>query len=111
MTITAGLIAPARISLFEESESNNDHASFTVAHQKANRILESFQNPFRMYLPSSDVHVNKTAKLDPSTKMYEISKRWKLQSIEQQQREMEIKKAAKQKAREQKKLAAAERQK
>uniref|UniRef100_A0A667X1B7 Exosome complex component 10 n=1 Tax=Myripristis murdjan TaxID=586833 RepID=A0A667X1B7_9TELE len=74
--------------------------SLTAAQVKASQIIESFHNPFRMYLPSKDVHVNKNAKFDPSTKIYEISKRWKLQSTEQQQKEMEAKRKAREEAKE-----------
>uniref|UniRef100_A0A8C8HLS9 Exosome complex component 10 n=1 Tax=Oncorhynchus tshawytscha TaxID=74940 RepID=A0A8C8HLS9_ONCTS len=50
------------------------------------------------YLPSNDIHISKNAKFDPSTKIYEISNRWKLQSVEQQQKEVEAKKKAKEEA-------------
>lgn len=77
-------------------------------------------------MPSTEVHVNKNAKFDPSSKIFEviqelhrvnflycplknmfeyyllchvtfsqISKRWKLQSIEQQQKELEEKRKTK----------------
>uniref|UniRef100_A0A4W5L381 Exosome complex component 10 n=1 Tax=Hucho hucho TaxID=62062 RepID=A0A4W5L381_9TELE len=75
-----------------------DPGHLTVAQQKAGRVVESFQNPFRMYLPSNDIHISKNAKFDPSTKIYEISKRWKLQSVEQQQKEVEAKKKVKEEA-------------
>ncbi|GAA6235442.1 exosome component 10 isoform X2 [Lates japonicus] len=107
----SGLIAPAKITLFEELETKNDEESLSVTHMKARRIIESFENPFRMYLPSSDVHVNKNAKFDPSSKIFEISKRWKLQSIEQQQKELEAKRKAKEEAKEQAKKVAEERKK
>ncbi|XP_071763488.2 exosome complex component 10 [Centroberyx gerrardi] len=108
---TSGLMASAKITVFEEVETKNDQESLTAAQVKASRIIESFHNPFRMYLPSSDVHVNKNAKFDPSTKIYEISKRWKLQSMEQQQKELEAKKKAKQEAKEHAKKVAEERNK
>uniref|UniRef100_A0A4W6CD38 Exosome complex component 10 n=1 Tax=Lates calcarifer TaxID=8187 RepID=A0A4W6CD38_LATCA len=92
--------------LSKELETKNDEESLSVAHMKARRIIESFENPFRMYLPSSDVHVNKNAKFDPSSKIFEISKRWKLQSIEQQQKELEAKRKAKEEAKEQAKKVA-----
>uniref|UniRef100_A0A672ZI37 Exosome complex component 10 n=1 Tax=Sphaeramia orbicularis TaxID=375764 RepID=A0A672ZI37_9TELE len=95
----SSLMAPPRITLFEEVETNKDQDSETVSQMKARRIIESFENPFRMYLPSTEVRVNKNAKFDPSSKIYEISKRWKLQSIEQQQKELEAKKKAKEEAR------------
>ncbi|KAG5281909.1 hypothetical protein AALO_G00050130 [Alosa alosa] len=102
----AGLVASAKIKLFEEvTEKVPD--KLTVAQQKAHRILESFENPFKMYLPSKNIHINKNAKFDPSSKVYEISNRWKLRSIEQQQKEAQ----EKQKTREQAKKAKEERKK
>uniref|UniRef100_A0A671VFF2 Exosome complex component 10 n=1 Tax=Sparus aurata TaxID=8175 RepID=A0A671VFF2_SPAAU len=102
---TSVLMAEAKITLFESICMQcrgliilKDEDSLPVAQMKARRIIESFENPFRMYLPSSDVHVNKNAKFDPSSKIFEISKRWKLQSIEQQQKELEAKKKAKEEA-------------
>uniref|UniRef100_A0A8C9TC43 Exosome complex component 10 n=1 Tax=Scleropages formosus TaxID=113540 RepID=A0A8C9TC43_SCLFO len=81
----------------------------TVAQQKACSIMESFENPFRMYLPSKDnnIHISKTAKYDPSSKVYEISNRWKLQSIEQQKKEAEAQQEARARAREAAKREAA----
>ncbi|KAM6983190.1 exosome complex component 10 [Tautogolabrus adspersus] len=108
---TRGLLAQAQITLFEEMESQIDEESLPVPQMKARRIIESFENPFRMYLPSSDVHISKNAKFDPSSKIFEISKRWKLQSIEQQQKEMEEKKKAKQEAKERAKKVSEERNK
>ncbi|XP_023122738.2 exosome component 10 [Amphiprion ocellaris] len=108
---TSGLLAPAKITLFQEVETKDAQKSLSVAQMKARQITESFQNPFRMYLPSKDVHVNKNAKFDPSSKIFEISKRWKLQSIEQQQKEMEAKKKAKEEAKEQARKATEERNK
>uniref|UniRef100_A0A674CZP7 Exosome complex component 10 n=1 Tax=Salmo trutta TaxID=8032 RepID=A0A674CZP7_SALTR len=92
-----GLVVSAKIALFEE-DTVKDPGHLTVAQQKACRVVESFQNPFRMYLPSNDIHISKNAKFDPSTKIYEISNRWKLQSVEQQQKEVEAKKKAKEEA-------------
>ncbi|XP_044067461.1 exosome component 10 [Siniperca chuatsi] len=108
---TSGLMASAKITLFEELETQNDQESLPVAQMKARRIIESFENPFRMYLPSSDVHINKNAKFDPSSKIFEISKRWKLQSIEQQQKELEAKRKAKEEAKEYAKKVTEERNK
>ncbi|AWP09508.1 putative exosome component 10 isoform 2 [Scophthalmus maximus] len=107
----SGLLAQAKITLFQEPETKNDQESLSVAHMKARRIIEAFENPFRMYLPTSDVHVNENAKFDPSSKIFEISKRWKLQSIEQQQKELEAKRKAKADAKEQTKKVAEERNK
>ncbi|XP_068454689.1 exosome complex component 10 isoform X2 [Clinocottus analis] len=95
----SGLVARAKITQFEELETQNDEDSLSVAQKKAKRIIESFENPFRMYLPSS-VHISKNARFDPSSKIFEISKRWKLQSIEQQQKELEAKREAKRKSKE-----------
>ncbi|KAJ3587152.1 hypothetical protein NHX12_013542 [Muraenolepis orangiensis] len=107
---TSGLVACAKLTLFQDTTTGK--AVLSVAQQKAGRIVESFQNPFRMYLPCPvDVHFNQKAKLDPSSKVYEISQRWKLQSVEQQQKEMEAKKAAREKSKEQAKKAAAARKK
>ncbi|XP_061690221.1 exosome component 10 [Syngnathoides biaculeatus] len=88
----SGLVACAKIALFEEPQTKEIQKSVSVAQMKARRISESFENPFRMYLPSSGVHINENAKFDPSTKIFEISKRWKLLTMEQQQRELESKK-------------------
>ncbi|XP_031582321.2 exosome component 10 [Oreochromis aureus] len=107
----SGLVASAKITLFEEVEIKDDQESSSAAQMKARRIIESFENPFRMYLPSTDVHVNKNAKFDPSSKIFEISKRWKLQSVEQQQTELEAKKKAKQEAKEMAKKQTEERTK
>uniref|UniRef100_A0AAR2ITM1 Exosome complex component 10 n=1 Tax=Pygocentrus nattereri TaxID=42514 RepID=A0AAR2ITM1_PYGNA len=84
--------------LLKEDEGVGNSGHLTVAQQKACSILESFENPFRMYLPSKDIHISKNAKYDPSTKIYEISNRWKLQSIEKQQKEAQAKQEAKKQA-------------
>ncbi|XP_051947548.1 exosome component 10 [Xyrauchen texanus] len=94
------LQATTKISLFaeEDEEATAAPAHLTVAQQKAHSIMASFENPFRMYLPSKDIHISKNAKYDPSSKIYEIRNRWKLQSIEQQQKEAEVKQQAKEQA-------------
>ncbi|XP_056129883.1 exosome component 10 isoform X2 [Lampris incognitus] len=107
----AGLVAKAKITVFEVAEEKKDETTLTVAQQKASRIIESFQNPFRMYLPCSGVHVNKNAKFDPSSKIYEISKKWKLQSIGQQKKELDAKRKSKEEAKERAKKLAEERMK
>uniref|UniRef100_H3DCJ4 Exosome complex component 10 n=1 Tax=Tetraodon nigroviridis TaxID=99883 RepID=H3DCJ4_TETNG len=107
---TSGLMAAAQITLFEETETPKSQ-SLSVAQRKARRIEETFENPFRMYLPSEDIHVNQNAKFDPSSKIFEISKKWKLLSVEQQQQELEAKRKAKQEAKEQAKKATEERKK
>ncbi|XP_068190217.1 exosome complex component 10 isoform X2 [Antennarius striatus] len=108
---TNGLMAVAKVTLFEEQEPRNDEGCVTVAKTKARRIIESFENPFRMYLPSGEAHINKNAKFDPSSKIFEISKKWKLMSIEQQQKEMEAKRNAKREAKEHAKKVTEERNK
>uniref|UniRef100_A0A7N8X7I2 Exosome complex component 10 n=1 Tax=Mastacembelus armatus TaxID=205130 RepID=A0A7N8X7I2_9TELE len=61
--------------LLKETETKNDQKSLSVAQMKSIGIIESFENPFRMYLPSSDVHINKNSKFDPSSKIFEVIKR------------------------------------
>ncbi|KAM9752310.1 exosome complex component 10 [Menidia menidia] len=107
---TSGLLAPPVITLFQEVETSQQE-QISVAQMKARRIIESFENPFRMYLPPTDAHVNKNAKFDPSSKIFEISKRWKLQSIEQQQKELDVKKKAKDEEKKQAKKAIEDRTK
>ncbi|KAF7695067.1 exosome component 10 [Silurus meridionalis] len=104
-TLLTDLVACSKISLFAEEEEVPQSTKLTVAQQKARSIMESFENPFRMYLPSKDIHISKNAKYDPSSKIYEISNRWKLQNMEQQQKEAQ----AKQQAKEQLKKAKEER--
>ncbi|XP_028309786.1 exosome complex component 10 [Gouania willdenowi] len=104
------LIAKPIITAFQDEEEKVDQKD-SVAQMKARQILKSFENPFRMYLPSPGVHVNENAKYDPSSKIFEISKRWKLKSIEQQQREIDAKNAAKQGAKEKAKKVTEERAK
>ncbi|KAB0400140.1 hypothetical protein E2I00_010285 [Balaenoptera physalus] len=89
------------LSLQEPSAEENGKSPLTVAQKKAQNIMESFENPFRMFLPSleSRAHVSQTAKFDPSSKIYEISNRWKLASQVQVQKES--KETAKKKAAEQ----------
>ncbi|XP_056589892.1 exosome component 10 [Triplophysa dalaica] len=95
----SGLIASAKISLFAENQEKVPASGhLTVAQQKAHSIMASFENPFRMYLPSKEIHISEKAKYDPSSKIYEIHNRWKLQSIEQQQKEVQAKRQAKEQA-------------
>uniref|UniRef100_A0A671KJD5 Exosome complex component 10 n=1 Tax=Sinocyclocheilus anshuiensis TaxID=1608454 RepID=A0A671KJD5_9TELE len=84
--------------VLEEEEEAAAPAHLTVAQQKAHSIMGSFENPFRMYLSSKDIHISKNAKYDPSSKIYEIRNRWKLQSVEQQQKEAQEKRQAKEQA-------------
>ncbi|XP_004482602.2 exosome complex component 10 isoform X2 [Dasypus novemcinctus] len=99
---TACLIATAVITLFNEpSAEENGKRPLTVAQKKAQSIMESFENPFRMYLPSLEhhAHISQAAKSDPSSKIYEISNHWKLAN--QVQVPKESKETAKKKASEQ----------
>ncbi|XP_037238064.1 exosome component 10 isoform X2 [Falco rusticolus] len=81
------LVATATVSIFSECDEDKSNKALTTAQQKAQRIMESFENPFRMYLPSEQnpVYVSQSAKFDPSSKIYEISNRWKLMSQTQVQ--------------------------
>ncbi|XP_025929837.1 exosome component 10 [Apteryx rowi] len=98
------LVATATVSIFSEcDEDEGNEKALTTAQQKAQRIMESFENPFRMYLPSEQnpAYVSQSAKFDPSSKIYEISNRWKLMSQAQVQKESKDetkKKAAQQSA-------------
>ncbi|OPJ86160.1 exosome component 10 [Patagioenas fasciata monilis] len=99
---TTCLVGTATVSIFSECDEENEKA-LTSAQQKAQRIMESFENPFRMYLPSEEnpAYVSQSAKFDPSSKIYEISNRWKLMSQTQAQKESKDetkKKAAQQSA-------------
>ncbi|XP_077007435.1 exosome complex component 10 [Tamandua tetradactyla] len=100
---TICLITTAVITLFNEpSAEENGKGPLTVAQKKAQNIMESFENPFRMYLPSLEhhAHISQAAKFDPSSKIYEISNRWKL-AKNQVQVPKESKETAKKKAAEQ----------
>nr|XP_056721374.1 exosome component 10 [Euleptes europaea] len=82
------LLWTASISIFNEPEPDEEKdENLTVAQRKSRRIMESFENPFRMYLPAEQnpAHVSQSAKSDPSSKIYEISNRWKLLSQAQLQ--------------------------
>ncbi|XP_012662705.1 exosome component 10 [Otolemur garnettii] len=101
---TRCLVAAAVITLFNEpSAEENGKGPLTVAQKKAQSIMESFENPFRMFLPSRGhcAHISEAAKFDPSTKIYEISNRWKLASqvqVQKESKETVKKKAARQTA-------------
>ncbi|XP_048823637.1 exosome component 10 isoform X2 [Lagopus muta] len=87
---SACLIATATVSIFSECDKDEGSEKvLTAAQKKAQRIMESFENPFRMYLPSEQnpAYVSQSAKFDPSSKIYEISNRWKLMSKTQVQKE------------------------
>ncbi|NWS71315.1 EXOSX protein, partial [Crotophaga sulcirostris] len=93
------LVATATVSIFSEcDEDEGNEKALTTAQQKAQRIMESFENPFRMYLPAEQnpAYVSQSAKFDPSSKIYEISNRWKL--ISQTQAKKETKDETKKKA-------------
>ncbi|XP_053136835.1 exosome component 10 isoform X2 [Hemicordylus capensis] len=78
----------ASISIFNEPDVDEEKdENLTIAQRKALRIMESFENPFRMYLPAEQnpAHISQSAKFDPSSKIYEISNRWKLLSQAQLQ--------------------------
>ncbi|MBN3326175.1 EXOSX protein, partial [Atractosteus spatula] len=110
----SSLLASAKITIFEHSATDPENSGYlTVAQQKAHSILASFENPFRMYLPSKEnnIHLSENAKYDPSSKVYEISNRWKLLSLEQQKKDAEAKEEARKKAREAAQKAAEERKK
>ncbi|NWU95196.1 EXOSX protein, partial [Upupa epops] len=98
------LVATTTISIFGEChEDEGNEKVLTTAQLKAQRIMESFENPFRMYLPAEQnaAYVSQSAKFDPSSKIYEISNRWKLMSQTQVQKESKDeskKKAAQQSA-------------
>uniref|UniRef100_A0A672RAU3 Exosome complex component 10 n=1 Tax=Sinocyclocheilus grahami TaxID=75366 RepID=A0A672RAU3_SINGR len=62
------------LSFVFEEEAAAAPAHLTVAQQKAHSIMGSFENPFRMYLPSKEIHISKNAKYDPSSKIYEEAK-------------------------------------
>ncbi|XP_053256922.1 exosome component 10 isoform X3 [Podarcis raffonei] len=82
------LLLRASIDIFNETEaSEEEDESLTVTQRKARQIMESFENPFRMYLPADQnpAHISQLAKFDPSSKIYEISNRWKLLSQAQLQ--------------------------
>ncbi|XP_021099117.1 exosome component 10 isoform X2 [Heterocephalus glaber] len=101
---TQSLLATAVITLFNEpSAEENGKTPLTVAQKKAQNIMESFENPFRMFLPSLEhrAHISQAAKFDPSSKIYEISNRWKLASqvlVQKEAKEIAKKKVAEQTA-------------
>ncbi|XP_069775133.1 exosome complex component 10 [Narcine bancroftii] len=79
------------VTIFDDCASTEkESAILTAAQQKVKIILESFENPFRMYLPfkDSNIFISQAAKFDPSTKIYEESNRWKLLSQECLQKEI-----------------------
>ncbi|XP_027514035.1 exosome component 10 isoform X1 [Corapipo altera] len=79
----ACLVATATVSIFSESDGDEGNKRpLTTAQRKAQLIMESFENPFKMYLPPEEnsTYISQSAKFDPSSKIYEISNRWKLMS-------------------------------
>ncbi|KAJ1145256.1 hypothetical protein NDU88_011547 [Pleurodeles waltl] len=104
---SSSLFARACISIFSDSEEVEEKVDITVAQKKARSIMESFENPFRMYLPQQETsaHISQAAKFDPSTKIFEISHRWKLVSQAQLKKEASAKEEARQRAQQQKMAA------
>ncbi|NP_998833.2 exosome component 10 [Xenopus tropicalis] len=102
----AFILSRASITIFNgfEDEEVVPSKNWPVSQQKARNILESFENPFKMFLPPEDrrAHVSQAAKLDPNTKMFEISKQWKLVSLAQQEKEAKAKEDARRQKREEK---------
>ncbi|OBS75485.1 hypothetical protein A6R68_14012 [Neotoma lepida] len=96
------LLATAVITVFSEpSAEETGKTPLTVAQKKAQNIMESFENPFRMFLPSLEhkAHISQAAKFDPSSKIYEISNRWKLASqVQKEPKEATTKRVAEQTA-------------
>ncbi|XP_020829640.1 exosome complex component 10 isoform X2 [Phascolarctos cinereus] len=100
------LIATAVVTLFSEPSADEGRGRLTAAQKKAQSIMESFENPFRMYLPPEEnrAYISQSAKFDPMSKIYEISNRWKLASqvqIKKEAQEALRKKAEQTAAREQ----------
>uniref|UniRef100_A0A8C3Y1K5 Exosome complex component 10 n=1 Tax=Catharus ustulatus TaxID=91951 RepID=A0A8C3Y1K5_CATUS len=59
---------------FKECDENEGNKkTLTTAQRKAQLIMESFENPFKMYLPPEEnsAYVSQSAKFDPSSKIYE----------------------------------------
>ncbi|XP_075920157.1 exosome complex component 10-like isoform X4 [Petromyzon marinus] len=71
------------LTLFDDSEEQQNEArtaQSSTSQMKAARVLQTFVNPFGMYLPSSDGKSLpfQEKKLDPNSKVFEICSRWKL---------------------------------
>ncbi|XP_078451714.1 exosome complex component 10-like isoform X2 [Lampetra planeri] len=71
------------LALFDDSEEQQNEArtaQSSTSQMKAARVLQTFVNPFGMYLPSSDGKSLpfQEKKLDPNSKVFEICSRWKL---------------------------------
>ncbi|XP_053818916.1 exosome component 10 [Vidua chalybeata] len=98
------LVATTTVSIFSECDENEGNKrTLTTAQRKAQLIMESFENPFKMYLPPEEnsAYVSQSAKFDPSSKIYEISNRWKLMSqapVQKKSKNETNKKAAQQSA-------------
>uniref|UniRef100_A0A8C9MIP6 Exosome complex component 10 n=1 Tax=Serinus canaria TaxID=9135 RepID=A0A8C9MIP6_SERCA len=98
------LVATTTVSIFSECDENEGNKkTLTTAQRKAQLIMESFENPFKMYLPPEEnsAYVSQSAKFDPSSKIYEISNRWKLMSqapVQKKSKTETNKKAAQQSA-------------
>ncbi|XP_075920144.1 exosome complex component 10-like isoform X2 [Petromyzon marinus] len=71
------------LTLIDDSEEQQNEArtaQSSTSQMKAARVLQTFVNPFGMYLPSSDGKSLpfQEKKLDPNSKVFEICSRWKL---------------------------------
>uniref|UniRef100_A0A8D2NXD2 Exosome complex component 10 n=1 Tax=Zosterops lateralis melanops TaxID=1220523 RepID=A0A8D2NXD2_ZOSLA len=60
---------------FQNNSALGNKKTLTTAQRKAQLIMESFENPFKMYLPPEEnsAYVSQSAKFDPSSKIYEVS--------------------------------------
>ncbi|NXI90384.1 EXOSX protein, partial [Psophia crepitans] len=98
------LLATATVSIFNEcDEDEGNKKALTRAQWKAQRVKESLDNPFKMYLPPelNPGYVSQSAKFDPSSKIYEISNRWRLMrqsQVQKEAKELTRKRAAQQSA-------------
>ncbi|NXQ89329.1 EXOSX protein, partial [Nyctibius grandis] len=91
-------IATNTVTVFSEhDEDEGNEKALTSAQRKARRVMDGLDNPFKMFLPPeyNPGYVSQYAKYDPSTKIYEISNRWRLMRRRQVQ---ESKGATKKKA-------------
>ncbi|NXF31030.1 EXOSX protein, partial [Nyctibius bracteatus] len=97
-------VATTTVSIFSEhNEDEGNEKASTAAQRKAQLVMDSLDNPFKMFLPPeyNPGYVSEYAKYDPSTKIYEISNRWRLMRRRQVQKESKgatKKKAAQQSA-------------
>ncbi|NWX43188.1 EXOSX protein, partial [Steatornis caripensis] len=89
---STSLFAATTVSIFSECENEGNQKALTTAQRKAQLVVESFEHPFRMYLPPEEnpAYISESAKFDPSSKIYEISNRWKLMRQSQVQKESKV---------------------